>query len=555
VLFLSKNLHAQNLYFESIQDQRFIDRMHTLYGHNGDSFQVNTPLSSMADAYNLYQFYKTDVYNGVLSYKDIYKLNQYIVYQSDMQSNIQDPIISTPSFFGVAGIYNNSPFLFEKKGDFNWVIQPVLSSSYYYNVKTSGEQDAFGHLYAGVYTRMTFNERLGFQARFLYKYEYLNDAFNVWAYRYNAVPGYMDNYQQIQFAYNKRIYFKSILPTAQLTYDIIPAKMSAHIGFDNFHIGEGVRSLILGQDNAPFPYLALKTKFGRFDYTNLFFKPTSQNAYNSTLPFANTNKYVALHYLGVNIGKRFNIGLFESVTMSRDNGPELSYFNPAILYRAVERHLGSPDKMALGITASAVVAKGLKFYGQFFINEFIVKELLAGDGYIHNKWGLQLGAKYYNVANIDNLDFQAEVNLVRPYAYQHRSNSNFSHGNMPLAHPLGANFKEALFNLSYMPMTKLKIQARALTYLQGLDKGDGNYGSNILKDIRTVPYRYGIKIGNGEVYKVFSGELSAQYEVLPHLFVELGGFYRKDNTIMTGQNTSIFASVMFHLNRRDVLMY
>lgn len=51
---------------------------------------------------------------------------------------------------------------------------------------------------------------------------------------------------------------------------------------------------------------------------------------------------------------------------------------------------------------------------------------------------------------IKNLFLQTEFNQVQPYTYAHKMPSqNYAHYNQPLAHPLGANFRESVSFLSY----------------------------------------------------------------------------------------------------------
>src|SRR5690606_18334057 len=77
--------------------------------------------------------------------------------------------------------------------------------------------------------------------------------------------------------------------------------------------------------------------------------------------------------------------------------------------------------------------------------EFTAKEFFGGNGYAHNKWATQIGVRGYDVFNVKNLSFLTEFNVVRPYTYQHfDSGSNYSNHAEPLAHPLGANFREFL---------------------------------------------------------------------------------------------------------------
>ena len=94
-------------------------------------------------------------------------------------------------------------------------------------------------------------------------------------------------------------------------------------------------------------------------------------------------------------------------------------------------------------------------YGQLLLDEFKLSEVRAGDGWWGNKFGFQLGGKYIDAFNIKNLDLQLEHNRVRPFTYSHGDSvANYTHYNMPLAHPLGANFQEVIGIARYQPAPK-----------------------------------------------------------------------------------------------------
>lgn len=56
-------------------------------------------------------------------------------------------------------------------------------------------------------------------------------------------------------------------------------------------------------------------------------------------------KWFSLHRLGFDVGKKLNLGIFESVMADQAN---FNYFNPIIFFRWVEQNLGTPDKVILG---------------------------------------------------------------------------------------------------------------------------------------------------------------------------------------------------------------
>jgi hypothetical protein len=93
--------------------------------------------------------------------------------------------------------------------------------------------------------------------------------------------------------------------------------------------------------------------------------------------------------------------------------------------------------------------KRFQLYGQLMLDEFVFSELVTNNqGWWANKYGIQAGLKYIDAFGIDHLDLQAEYNQVRPYTYTHRdSSAYYAHYDTPLAHPLGANFKELIFKL------------------------------------------------------------------------------------------------------------
>ena len=88
-------------------------------------------------------------------------------------------------------------------------------------------------------------------------------------------------------------------------------------------------------------------------------------------------KFMAAHHLSINIGKRLSVGLFEAVVLNRDDGFELGYLNPVILYRTVEGNVGSPDNVLIGLTSSYHLPFRTEVYGQFILDEFVYDELFV----------------------------------------------------------------------------------------------------------------------------------------------------------------------------------
>ena len=227
-------------------------------------------------------------------------------------------------------------------------------------------------------------------------------------------------------------------------------------GHDKHFWGDGYRSLFLSDNAFNFPFLKITTNFWRFQYTNLFTAfQNIGNAANSGLG-GYPKKYATFHHLSYNINKRINIGLFETVIWQNNNpdgssrGFDVNYLNPIIFYRPVEFSLGSPDNVLIGFNFKALPFKKTVLHGQLVLDEFFLKEVRAGNGWWANKQAFQLGVKQFDFLGIKNLQLQAEYNYVRPYTYGHFTGAqSFTHFAQPLAHPLGANFTEALVFVRY----------------------------------------------------------------------------------------------------------
>jgi len=259
---------------------------------------------------------------------------------------------------------------------------------------------------------------------------------------------------------------------------------------------------------------------------------------------------MATHYLSYKPTKKFEIGLFETVIFNRENQYELQYLNPVILYRVVEFGLGSPDNVLLGMNANYTFGGHFQAYGQMVLDEFNLTKLNEGNDWWGNKFGYQIGMKYYNAINIDHLDLQLEYNTVRPYTYTHSesldelptfSKANYSHQGQPLAHPLGANFKEILASARYQLSDKLYLQGRAMYTKYGEDGPTDTLGNNILivstsGGDGTINMDEGNKTGQGLQTDIMMLGLNASYQFMYNYYLDVDFMYRKSESELASRN-------------------
>jgi len=321
------------------------------------------------------------------------------------------------------------------------------------------------------------------------------------------------------------------------------------LGYDKNFIGDGYRSMLLSDVAANYSFLRLRATLGNVQYQTIFGYMLDPGAEKLTTDrrLGDRGKWAAMHYLDWNITNRFSVGFFQAVTwadaeVEGKRGFDFNYVHPFIFLRSVESaNTTSPDKMRLGLNLKYELLKKTTLYGQFMFDEFTAKEVFAGNGYWANKWAAQLGFRGADLFNIENLNYLAEFNTARPYTYAHFDRvSNYAEMNQPLAHPLGANFREILGLLNYS-YKRFDFQGQLIYANYGDDPAGLNYGKNIFLDYTTYVNKYGNYIGQGIKTDLFFTEAKVAYLINPkyNLKLELGGVFRRASSNLATQNTGL----------------
>lgn len=341
----------------------------------------------------------------------------------------------------------------------------------------------------------------------------------------------------------------------------IDFNISKHIymqlGHDRTFIGNGYRSLIFSDYSPPNFYLRANAKVWKINYLfqlNRFIGNERGSVRGSSAGQHYPVKYMAFHHASINIGKKFNLGIFESIVFTpedslNNNTFDIGYLNPVIFYRGIEQQSGSSDNALLGLDFKWNAFKGISFYGQAVLDEFVINEIRSGKGWWGNKYALQGGVKYIDVAGISNLDLQLEVNSVRPYTYSHNTLSNYSNYSQALAHPLGANFQELVAIIRYQPIPKLNLTAKAFYAKTGRDSTGQNWGSDILKNNTARQSEYGNVIAQGNKTNITFIDFTASYMIKHNLFIDVKQIIRKSDSSLPSYNTNtLFTSLSVRWN-------
>lgn len=345
------------------------------------------------------------------------------------------------------------------------------------------------------------------------------------------IPGYGMAYKNKDGSYN----YSNL--TGYISYT--PSQFfNFQLGKDKHFIGDGYRSLLLSDVSNNNPYFGINAQVWRIQYHVWYSWMKDMTLFDGS-KHSLQNKYGTFHYLSFNATKDFNISFFENVIWqgtdtNRTRTFEVNYLNPVVLYRPQEYSVGSPDNAFMGFNISGKLFKTLKLYGQLALDEFYFKEIKARRGWWANKQGWQIGGKYINAFKIKGLTLQAEYNEVRPYTYSHGSpQQNYANYGQPLAHPLGANFKEALGFINYRK-GRWMLSWQGMYATVGRDTNGVNMGSNIFLSYTTRPYDYGHKVLQGDKTKILQSDIRLTYYLIPqmNLRVEAGYIQRSQKDQM-----------------------
>ena len=326
---------------------------------------------------------------------------------------------------------------------------------------------------------------------------------------------------------------RDFLPEGGLDYWRVTGIVGVRIPFVELRFGRarnkwgpGLSSLLLSDYAPPYDQLQIRTSFWRLQYTNLYgimtdpYKPRAGIEAEASAP-----RFIAMHRLALRLHRRLQLGFYESVTLDpeafRSETQMLAAFlNPIIFYRAVDISIGSPGNMLIGTDWYWQFGRGLAFYGQFLLDEFRFRELIARRGWWGNKWGLLTGLHITRLP-VSGTALWVEYVLQRPYLYSNRTTTlSYTHLRAPLGYPTGPNSRTLSLYLTHRRQM-YHIDVLVLWLQRGRDANGKNYGSNPIKPYTTRVGDYGISLLQGVRQDSWLVETRAGIELLPRLSLDV----------------------------------
>jgi hypothetical protein len=267
-------------------------------------------------------------------------------------------------------------------------------------------------------------------------------------------------------------------------------------------IGDGYRSFFVSDIASNNPFGRLNVNIWHLNFSATYSSLTHLQP-NTGPDWQMYGKYTARHYLSWNATKSLRVGFFESVVWQASDssyyrGFDASYANPIQFYRPVEYSIGSADNSLLGVDITWAIKQKWKLYSQFILDEFLLRELSAGDGWWANKYAWQLGLKVFEPFSSKDLFLRLEFNLARPFTFTHGSpKQNYAQMGEPIGHTLGTNFYEGLIEVDFKVGKYGRIQNLLIGYIRGEDPIGENLGGNIFEPYSNPTYTYGNYIAQG----------------------------------------------------------
>jgi len=299
-------------------------------------------------------------------------------------------------------------------------------------------------------------------------------------------------------------------------------------GRDRNHWGPGQGSVFLSDYGTVYDQAQLRATLGPVQYSYLLARFLDADTEATFSGPERPSRWGVFHHVAIQLSDNLELDLYEGVIMARDttvggNNFDLAYLNPAIVFRPVERDLGSGGNAMLGAGASwrPSFLDNTELYGQFVLDELRVSNI--GEQWWANKWGGTLGLHVVE-PGIPHLSARLEASRLRPFLYSQRTGASaFLHMNDLAGHPAGPNSIDLSVFLDYEPPGPWRGLLSASWTVSGRNPvaNDGSI-ENVGGDAR-VPSndrpgrRFGFALLDGVRQQHGLLDAAVEYEILPNL--------------------------------------
>lgn len=220
-------------------------------------------------------------------------------------------------------------------------------------------------------------------------------------------------------------------------------------GRDKQHFGYGYRSLMLSHNAPASTFFRVDAKYKKWVYHFILSSLQNVSLQNVIdVPRSSLggyqNKYANFLILTYRPVEQLELSIFESMIWApfshQYNRLHLKHFNPLPLTRTVYYGLDDPNNTMAGIQLRLSLPMNFMFYSQYVLDEV---------GSI-DKSAFQAGLVYKRISDCQFITARVEFNSAGAYTYTNSDPlQSYTHYHHSLAHPLGANFREYLAQLTW----------------------------------------------------------------------------------------------------------
>ena len=318
--------------------------------------------------------------------------------------------------------------------------------------------------------------------------------------------------------------------------------------FNQWGVGH-TGNLLLSTNAQLYDEIKLVIQYWRFKFTHLtaFLQYISPEGREYMKDQPHIDQYWSGNRLELNLGKGVQLGLSESVVYG-DRSLQLGYLNPISFFKSVEHYYGDRDNGALGVDLEWRIQNGIKWFGEWFIDDITTTKL--GSDWYGNKFGWQSGIFWVNPFSLRDIDLLLEYTRIKPYVYSHsyQDYNKYKHYDTILGHYIGPNSDQLLVRFRKRFSKFLETALEYQVYRHGSNPADRNVGGDPDR-----PHQDGDAIDavflDGMRKEQQSYGIDLRYELIRNLMAEV--YYRRMKNQQLGWEDLFSFRISFNLGYRD----
>jgi hypothetical protein len=318
--------------------------------------------------------------------------------------------------------------------------------------------------------------------------------------------------------------------------------------FNQWGVGHS-GNLLLSTNAQLYDEVKLLIQYWRFKFTHLtaFLQYISPEGRTSMKSQPHIDQYWSGNRLELNLGRGVQLGLSEAVVYG-DRSLQLGYLNPFSFFKSAEHYYGDRDNGALGVDLEWRIRNGIKWLGEWFIDDITTTKL--GSDWYGNKFGWQTGLFFVNPFSLRDIDLLLEYTRIKPYVYSHsyQDYNKYKHYDTILGHYIGPNSDLLLVRFRKRFSKFLQAGLEYQLYRHGSNPDDRNVGGD-----PDHPWENGDAIDatflDGIQYKQQTYGISLQYEFIRNLLAEF--HYRRMKYHQMAWEDLFSFRISFNLGYRD----